>query len=262
MPKPIRTIIVDDEHYAREVIRHLLASKEDVEILAECSNGYEAVEAIVKLKPDLVFLDIQMPEMDGFQVVKQAEYFHRPYYIFATAYDSFALKAFEVNALDYLLKPFDDERFYTALTKAKNQISQEAFGLIGEKLSGLIDYAQASAKPTVQYLSKIPIKETGRIYFVDTAAIDWIEAADQYIQLHVGSKKHLIRERMNEMERQLDPRLFCRIHRSTMVNLHQIKELQPFFKGDYLVILKDGTSLKLTRSRKEAFQKAFGITLG
>lgn len=260
-PTKLRTILVDDEHYAREVIRHLLAQDQEVELLAECTNGYEAVEAIVKFKPDVVFLDIQMPEMDGFQVIKQAEYFHRPYYIFATAYDSFALKAFEVNALDYLLKPFDDERFYRALAKAKGQLLQQEHTLKAEKLTGLLNYAEANARAVPNYVSRIPIKETGRIYFVETQQIDWVEAADQYVQLHVGQKTHLLRESMNEMEQLLDPNQFFRIHRSTIVKLNQIQELQPFFKGDYVVILKDGTQLKLTRSRKDAFQKVFRVDL-
>jgi len=260
-PTKLRAIIVDDEHYAREVIRHLLLQDHEVELLAECTNGYEAVEAIVKFKPDLVFLDIQMPEMDGFQVIKQAAYFHQPYYIFATAYDAFALKAFEVNALDYLLKPFDDDRFYRALAKAKEQLLQQQNHLKSTELSDLIDYAQTNAKPITQYLSRIPIKEIGRIYFVETDQIDWIEAADQYVQLHIGKETHLLRESMNEMERQLDPSQFFRIHRSSIVKLTQIKELQPFFKGDYLVILKDGTSLKLTRSRRAAFQQVFKVVL-
>ncbi|MGB0522975.1 MAG: LytR/AlgR family response regulator transcription factor [Flammeovirgaceae bacterium] len=261
MSKLVKVVIVDDEHYAREVVRHLLERDATISILAECANGYEAVEAIVKLKPDLVFLDIQMPEMDGFQVIKQVEHFCRPYYIFATAYDSFALQAFDVNALDYLLKPFDDERFYRALHKAKAQIFQQGVDEIGEKLSGLIEYAQANSKSVGQYLSRIPIKEKGRIRFIQTAYIDWVEAADQYVQIHVGPEKHVIRESMNTLETQLDPKLFFRIHRSSIVNLNRIQELQPYFKGDYMVILQDGTQLKLTRTRKEAFQRAFGIEL-
>lgn len=259
--KTIRAIIVDDEHYAREVIRHLLKKDQDIELLEECTNGYEAVEAIVRHRPDLVFLDIQMPEMDGFQVIRQAEHFYRPYYIFATAYDSFALKAFDVNALDYLLKPFDDERFFQALQKAKALIHQQETSNIGDKIAGVIEFTQANKKPIQRFASKIPIRETGRIYFIQTETIDWIEAADQYVQIHCGDKSFLLRESMNEMEQQLNPQLFFRIHRSTIINLTRIQELQPFFKGDYIVVLQDGTQLKLTRSRKEAFQEALGIDI-
>jgi two-component system, LytTR family, response regulator len=245
----VRTMIVDDEPLARERLRKFLASEADVELVAEAGNGREAVTLIREHKPDLVFLDVQMPELDGFGVLAELDSAARPAVIFVTAYDKFALKAFEVHAIDYLLKPFDKERFQTALHRAIQQLTRKEPSTIHEQLSALL----TELRPQTQS-DRIAVKTDGRVIFVKTADVDWIEAADNYVSLHVGKDSHLLRETMTTIESRL-PKQFLRISRSTIVNTERIKELQPLFHGEYAVFLRDGTKLTLSRSYRDRLQQ-------
>jgi two-component system LytT family response regulator len=256
--KKIKTLIVDDEPLARRNLRVLLKDDPEIEIIGECGSGHEALRIIQTKPPDLLFLDIQMPEMDGFDVLKGIDHEHLPAIIFVTAFDQYALKAFEVHALDYLLKPFNDARFEKALEQAKSQIEQREINNLSRKLFALLedreDASQANAPSPPALLARVMIKSASRVFFLKVDEIDWIEADDYYVKLHTGRKSHLLRETMNELEAKLDAAKFLRIHRSTIVNIDRIKELSPLFNGDYAVILQDGTELKLSRSRREHAQ--------
>lgn len=256
--KKIRTVIVDDEPLARQNLRALLKDDREVEIIAECGSGQEAVRVIQSEPPDLLFLDIQMPEMSGFDVLTKIDAARIPAIIFVTAFDQYALKAFEVHALDYLLKPFADARFEQALRQAKAQIEQREINNLSRKLFALLEDREAvsrAAQPErASYLTRMMIKSASRVFFLKTDEIDWIGADDYYVKLHVGRKVHMLRETMNELETKLDPEKFLRIHRSTIVNIDRIKEMHPHFNGDYIILLHDGTELKLSRSRREQAQ--------
>lgn len=258
--KAIRAMIVDDEPLARASIRLLLETDSEVEVIAEAGSGAEAVELIAGHAPDLLFLDIQMPGMNGFDVLEKVDTARIPAIIFVTAFDQYALRAFEVHALDYLLKPFDDVRFEKALRQAKAQIEQREINKLSQKLFALLEdreerHAATEPRPDrSKYLTRLMIKSASRIFFLKADEIDWISAEDYYVKLHVGRKSHLLRETMNELETKLDPEKFLRIHRSSIVNLDRIKEMHAHFNGDYVVILHDGTELKLSRSRREQLQ--------
>lgn len=243
----IRTLIVDDEPLGRERIRTLLSDDAEIEVVGECSDGKQAVAAIERTRPDLVYLDVQMPEMDGFAVLDAITGERMPAIIFVTAYDRYAVQAFEVHALDYLLKSFDRERFQAALRRAKEQIRGSREGFWNERLTGLLEDLQARQKR----LTRLVIRSAGRIFFLRVEEIDWLEAADNYVRIHVGRESHLMRETLQSLEGRLDPSRFLRIHRSTMVNLDRIQELQPLFHGDYVVKLLDGTELSLSRNYRE-----------
>ncbi|HEX8286737.1 MAG TPA: LytTR family DNA-binding domain-containing protein [Pyrinomonadaceae bacterium] len=242
----IKTIIVDDVELARERIKILLDDAE-IEIVAECENGREAIETIRNLKPDLVFLDVQMPKIGGFDVIETIGAQQMPTVIFVTAYDEFALRAFEVNAIDYLLKPFDEERLAKAVARAKREIEREKPSEIEDKLRKLLK----EVKTEPQYLKRIPVKSARGTTLILTEEIDWIAAAGHYLELHAGRETHLIREKLSQLEMKLDPQVFMRIHRSTIVNLDRVKSLHPLFNGDQLVILKDGKELNLSRTYYE-----------
>jgi two-component system LytT family response regulator len=249
----IRTMIVDDEPLARRGIRAQLKEEKDIEIVSECRNGSEAVAAIEKQSPDLVFLDVQMPELDGFGVLDAVGVEHMPAVIFVTAYDRYALRAFEVHALDYLLKPFDDERFGKAVQRARRQIERKSIDDLSSRLQGLLDDLQSARK----YVERLVVKSPGRIFFLSVAEIDCIEAADNYVRLHAGRESHLLRETMSSLEKKLDPAQFLRVHRSRIVNLRKIKELQPLFRGEYDITLRDGTRVESGRGYRERIQKLF-----
>jgi two-component system LytT family response regulator len=249
----IRTVIVDDEPLARRGIRAQLKEEKDVEIISECRNGREAVEAIETQSPDLVFLDVQMPELDGFGVLDAVGVDRMPAVIFVTAYDRYALKAFEVHALDYLLKPFDDERFARAIQRVRRQIERQSIDDLSRRLQGLLDDMQSARK----YVERLVIKSSGRIFFLSVGEIDWIEAADNYVRLHAGRESHLLRETKNNLEKKLDPDQFLRVHRSRIVNIRKIKELQPLFRGEYDIRLQDGTRLESGRGYRDRIQKLF-----
>jgi two-component system LytT family response regulator len=253
----IRTLIVDDEPLGRERIRTLLGNDEEIEVVGECADGKQAVAAIERAGPDLVYLDVQMPEMDGFAVLDAIAGEHMPVIIFVTAYDRYAVKAFEVHALDYLLKSFDRERFHAALRRAKEEIARSQEGLWNERLRGLLEDLQSRQKR----LTRLVVRSAGRIFFLRVEEIDWLEAADNYVRIHVGRESHLVRETLQSLEDRLDPSRFLRIHRSTLVNLDRIRELHPLFHGDYVVKLVDGTELSLSRNYREKLAGPLGQLL-
>ena len=253
-PAKIRTLIVDDEPLARERVRRLLEQEPDLEIVGECGDGYEALQAIQKTLPDLVFLDIQMPELDGFGLLSRLDPARLPAIIFVTAFDQFALRAFEVHALDYLLKPFDRERLQAAVQRARQWIQRNQTGELDLRLSALL----ADLKGVSQTPDRLAVKSGGRVLLLRVEDIDWVEAADNYVNLHVGKESHLLRETMNALESRLAPERFLRISRSTTVNLDRIKELQPLFHGDYAVILLDGVRLTLSRGHREKLSLLLG----
>jgi two-component system LytT family response regulator len=255
--KKLKALIVDDEPLARRSIRLLLKEDPEIELVGECGSGAEALKIIQKQALDLLFLDIQMPEMSGFDVLERIDAAKIPAIIFVTAFDQYAIRAFEVHALDYLLKPFDDARFEKALRQAKTQIEQREINQLSKRLVRLLEDRDAlpgKARPH-GFLSRMMIKTASRVFFLKVDEIDWIEAADYYVKLHVGRKSHLLRETMSDMEAKLDPEQFIRIHRSAIVNLDRVKEMHTHFNGEYLVILQDGTELKLSRSRREQLQQ-------
>lgn len=267
MPGKIKVLIVDDEPLARDKIRGMLKGKEDIEIVGEAGNGKEAVSAIRKHEPDLLFLDVQMPEMDGFGVLQTIGPSLLPMVVFVTAYDRYALQAFEVYALDYLLKPFDRERFEKALARARTQLDQEKRKDLTQGLQALMDelsrirQGAPAAKPGPKYLERLAIKASGRIFFLRTQEIDYIESEGNYVRVHAGKESHLIREAMSVLETQLDPKKFLRIHRCTIVNVDRIQELQPWFHGEYRVILRNGVQLTLSRSYREKLREFLGKNL-
>jgi two-component system LytT family response regulator len=253
----IRTLIVDDEPLARQRLRHLLEADPDIAIVGECGDGQQAVADLQALRPELVFLDVQMPVLDGFGVLQALSGTPSPVVIFVTAHDRYALKAFEVHALDYLLKPFDKSRFGMALERAKIQVRQGNAVAVNERLQELLQTVHGRSHAPERLL----IKSDGRIYFVRVEDIDWIEAAGNYVRLHVGKEDHLLREALSALERKLDPARFVRIHRSTIVNLERIRELQPAFHGDFVIILRDGTELTLSRGCREKLEESLGHAL-
>jgi len=265
MSTKIKTLIVDDEPLARRNLRLLLAKDPQIEVLDECRNGREAVKAINAQSPDLIFLDIQMPEMDGFDVLAQVGPEQIQAIIFVTAFDQYALKAFDVHALDYLLKPFDDERFAHALARAKAQIEAREINRLSKRLLALLEERESERKAPAQqssYLTRVMIKAAGRVVLLKVDDIDFIEADGNYAKLHVARKAHLLREKMNDLEGKLDPERFVRIHRSVIVNLDRIKEMHPHFNGDYIVVLEDGRQLRLSRTRREQLEAKLKISHG
>jgi two-component system, LytTR family, response regulator len=238
-PGKIRTAIVDDEPLARSNLSTLLRLDPEIEIVSECGSGVDAPQEIRRAKPDLLFLDVQMPECDGFDVLELLGKDVPAAVVFVTAYDQYALRAFEAGALDYLLKPFDDARFGLAVNRAKQKI--------------------ARGKDQPKKLEFLTIKSAGQVAFVSLPEIDWIEAADYYAGLHVGGRTHLLRRSIAELEQELDPALFCRIHRSTIVNLHRVRGLTLDEDGDYTVLLESGTSLRLSRRYRKQLQSRLGI---
>ena len=263
MSEKIRTLIVDDEPLARRNLRVLLEKDPQIEIIEECRNGREAVKAINALSPDLIFLDIQMPEMDGFDVLAHVGPEHIQAIIFVTAFDQYALKAFDVHALDYLLKPFDDERFAHALRRAKAQIEAQEINRLSKRLLALLEERESELKVDQKsYLTRLMIKDSGRVRLLKVDDIDFVEADGNYAKLHVGRGTHLLREKMNDLEGRLDPARFVRIHRSIIVNLDRIKEMHPHFNGDYIVVLEDGRQLKMSRTRREHLEARLKINHG
>jgi two-component system LytT family response regulator len=252
--RKIRAVIVDDEPLARRRIRRMLAADTEIEIIEDCSNGREAIKAIGKQTPDLVFLDVQMPEVDGFAVLQAISPEKMPLVIFVTAFDRYAIKAFEVYALDYLLKPFDRQRFEKSLQRAKSRLMSERAGDLGQRALSLLEELKARSS----HIERLVIKSGGRAFFLKIDEIDWIEAEGKYVRLHVGKESYLLREAISSLEAQLDPKRFPRIHRSSIVNIERIRELQPWFHNEYRVILRDGTELMLSRS----FRKKLGELLG
>jgi two-component system LytT family response regulator len=266
----VRVLIVDDEPIARRRMRRLLRLEDDVEVIDDVGSGREAVEAIRRDRPDLVLLDVQMPDLDGFGVVDALGVDQMPPTIFVTAFNEYAVRAFDVHAIDYLLKPFDTDRFRSAFVRARVHLEQRSSAEQGRKIRALLEQVlgqgavdhveQASAvqgaaplsvPPRHRYVDRLMVKHDGRVFFVKVTDVDWFEAAGNYVRIHTGKVSHLIRETMQRVETQLDPAMFVRIHRAVIVNLDRIRELQPWFAGDYVVILRDGRQLKLSRTYRE-----------
>ena len=250
----IRVLLVDDEPLAREMLREMLHNDPQVVIVGESCNGREALAAIRAHSPDVLFLDVQMPELGGFEVLDSLGKGQIPYVIFVTAYDQYAVRAFEVHALDYLLKPFDQERFNVAWQRARVQIMRDRTSGMDQRIVSLLEEMKAGKK----YLERLVIKANGRIYFLEANEIDWIEAEGNYVSVHSAKKSHLLRETISSLESQLDPKKFVRIHRSSIVRIDQIQELQPWFHGEYRIILHDGTQLTLSRNHRDKLQEALG----
>jgi two-component system, LytTR family, response regulator len=256
----IRAIIVDDEKPARRRLRELLEKRPEIGIVAECSNGAEAVRQIRALQPDLLLLDIQMPGLDGFGVADAIGAAQMPATIFVTAYDQYALKAFEVSALDYLLKPFSDERFERSLARVLSFVRTHRREELNHRILSLLDQIQPKQNTSAP-LDCLMIKDGGRVHFLRVEEIDWIEAAGVYVQVHTAGKTWLHRISLGELEAKLDARWFLRIHRSTIVNWQRIRELHPHSHGDFLVVLHDGTELKLSRSYRQKVEANLGQSL-
>lgn len=240
----IRTLVADDEPLGRSLVRQLLAADPDIQIIGESTNGAETLAAIQKELPDLLFLDVEMPALNGFEVLAQLQPNQLPVVIFVTAFDSFALKAFEAHALDYLLKPLTEERFVEALRHAKTHLSGREKDEIRERLTAL---TRELSKPS-QYISRLAVECDGRVIFLKSDEIDWIEADGNYLRFHAQMKNYFLRGRISELEKKLAPEQFFRIHRSTIVNLDQVKEFQPLFKGEGVVLMKDGSRLAVSRN--------------
>jgi two-component system, LytTR family, response regulator len=256
----IRAIIVDDEKPARRRLRELLEKQSEITVVAECVNGEAAVEKIRSIKPELLFLDIQMPGLGGFGVVDEIGAAHMPATIFVTAYDQYALKAFEVCALDYLLKPFSDERFERRLARVLSFVRTQRREEMNQRIASLLERVQHEQSESAS-LDCLMVKNGKRILYLRVEEIDWIEAAGVYVQVHVAGKTWLHRISLGELESKLDPRQFLRIHRSTVVNRRRVRELHPHSHGDFLVLLHDGTELKLSRGYRQRVEVSLGQSL-
>jgi two-component system, LytTR family, response regulator len=251
MKDRIRAIIVDDEPLAREGVRLHLESEPDIDVIGEAGNGEEAVSLIETVRPDLLFLDVQMPGLDGFGVLEALGAAHMPVTIFTTAYDQFAMRAFDAHAIDYVLKPYDPERFRKAIERARMHLAGRRRAQMDDRLDSLLDELHTRN----QFLERLVVRSGGRILILRVADVDWVEAASNYVRLHAGGKEYLLRETMTALEAKLDPADFVRIHRSTIVRVDRIRELEPLFQGDFVVILEDGTRLTSSRGYREKLQE-------
>ena len=240
----IRALIADDEALARRRLRQFIAEVPDIEVVGECEDGRRAVALVRSAAPDLLFLDVQMPLLDGFGVIREVGAGSVPAVIFVTAFDQFALRAFDAHALDYLLKPFGRERFMQAVGRARRQIGDAN---VRVRLDSLI--GELSERP--RYAARLAVKARGRTVVLLTDEIDWVGAADNYLELHAGQNSYVVRETMGQLQSKLDPRKFVRIHRSTLVNVERVKELHPLFAGDQVVVLHDGTKLQISRTHRQ-----------
>jgi len=259
VPERLRVLIVDDEPLARQRIEDLLAKKDSIDIVGAASNGSDAVEMIRRLSPDLVFLDVQMPGMSGLDVVDTIGPEQMPAAIFTTAYDKFALKAFDRAAVDYLMKPFDDERFSQALRRARKTIELQEVGRMTRRLAALLEEERAPKSAKAKFLERIPVEMRGQVRVVPVDKIDYISASGPYAELHVGDRTYAVRERMQTLEERLDPAIFMRVHRSAIVRLDRIDTLLRSSGGDYAVRLKDGTELSVSRARREELEQRLGV---
>lgn len=243
----IRVLVVDDEIHARQGLQALLASEADIEVVGDAGNCEQAVTGIHKLQPDLVFLDIEMPDFDGFEVIRKIGPDKMPLVIFVTAFDEYAVSAFEASAVDYLLKPFTDERFQAAVRRAREVLHSKGDRLLAHRLRHLLETTEMPSAS----IERFTVRNGDRLEVFRVDEIDWIEAEEYYVKLHIGQKEHLIRQTMNAMQDQLPTNRFARIHRSTIVNLDRITAIEPLFQGNHEVILNDGTRLRMSRRRKD-----------
>jgi two-component system LytT family response regulator len=259
LDRALTACIVDDEELARRGVRSRLGPHDDIEVVAECESGREAVKALEEHDLDLVFLDVQMPGLDGFDVIEAVGPGSMPVTIFVTAYDEYALRAFDVHALDYLLKPLDEERFAEALRRARERIAEQEAGQFGERLATLVsDLDDDALGGDEASTDRFVVKSGGRVRFVKTKDIEWVEAAGDYVRLHTPERTHLLRKTMKEMEQDLDPSQFLRIHRSTIVNVDCLQEMRPYgSNNEYVAVLTDGTERKLSRTYRDAVDDFF-----
>jgi len=251
----IRAIIVDDEELGRRGVRARLAGAPDVEIVAECATGAAAIESIAALSPDLLFLDVEMPELDGFGVIEALASRELPYLVFVTAHDRFAARAFDVHAVDYVLKPIDDERFARTMVRVRKALAADALARdpgFDRRVRAAVDEARRLTPAAPQRCERIAVRNGGRVQLLAVDEIDWVEAAGDYVTLHAGKREHLLRETMGSIERRLDPDRFARIHRSTIVRIDRVAELTATDNGDYVVVLRGGKELKLSRGYRHA----------
>jgi len=251
MTPTIRVIIADDEALARKKLRILLASEPGVHIVAECRDGRQTLDALKDYKPDLLLLDVQMPDADGFQVLKAIPEEEVPVVIFTTAFDHYAIRAFEAHAMDYLLKPFDQERLHQAIERTRSELLKTHDHELTHKILNLL----SNVKETRPVDRRLVVKAGGRVIFLDLDDIDWVEAAANYVKLNVGKESYLLREAISRLAERLDPSQFVRIHRSTIVNVQKIKELQPCNSGEYIVVLKSGKELSCSRGHRAGLQQ-------
>ena len=245
----IRALVVDDEPLARDAVRLALEREPDVTVVAECGDGAAAVHAIQAHEPDLVFLDVQMPGLDGFDVIGQIGVDRMPGVVFVTAYDAYALRAFEVHALDYVLKPFDDTRFADVLAHARRRLAETQDGATARALAALL--RDDPARGAAGYARRVLVEDDERLRFLPVETIDYLEADGNYVRIHAGAEAHRIRATLAGLVDRLDPRQFIRIHRSTVVNVNRIREVQPWFGGDYVALLGDGRKLKVSRRYRD-----------
>lgn len=245
----MRVLIVDDEPLARRLVRVLLEGDPEVVVVGECS-GSDAAVTVTSQRPDVLFLDVHMPEVDGFDVLEALAPGPAPVVVFVTAYADHALRAFEVHALDYLLKPIDDARFAEALARAKEQVRARRRGEIDERLNDFL-------RERSRYARRFLVRTRDKTLVVNAGEIDWIEAADYYVSIHAGNASHLLRETMAEIEARLDPKQFFRVHRSAIVNVERVREIHPLFRGDCELLLGDGTKVRLSRTRRAEFERLF-----
>jgi two-component system LytT family response regulator len=251
-------MVIDDEPLARSRLRELLDRERDIDVVGEAGSGGEAIAAIGRLRPDLVFLDVQMPERNGFEVLAALEH-APPAVVFVTAYDAYALRAFDVHALDYLLKPFDRHRFARALDRARAVLERRrADGTLDERIAALLAELAPGRRAAPAMLERIAVKRDGRVRLVPVADIDYVEAAGNYLRVYVGNERHVLRETLSAFAAKLDPARFVRIHRSTIVNIDRVRELEPYFHGDYIVRLADGRRLTLSRTYREHLRARLG----
>lgn len=253
-PSAIRIIVADDERLARQKLLLLLNLEAKVQVVAECQDGRQTVSAIRNLRPDLLLLDIQMPELDGFEVLGKILPEEMPVVIFVSAYDQYAIRAFEANALDYLLKPFDQERLHHAIEKARSELSKTRDSEITHRILTMLSQIAPVPIPALQRDDRLVIKVNGRVVFLDLDSIDWVEAAANYVRLNVGKESYLLRETLGGISERLDANKFVRIHRSTIVNVKKIRELVPVNSGEYVVILKNGKELSCSRGYRAELQ--------
>ena len=259
MTGPIRALIVDDEPAARDTIRALLAEDPGVTVVGECGDGRSALDMMRAATPQLVFLDVQMPEMDGFAMLRHLEPSELPVLVFTTAYDQYALQAFEAHALDYLLKPFDDDRFREALRRAKERVRQGTMDAVSRQLRDLLDGSpDAPEDARDRYLTRLVVRAGERTIVLAVRDIDWVEADGDAVRIHAARAEYVLRETMKDLERRLDPSRLVRIHRSTIVNVDRIRELQPYYRGEVVVVLLDGTRLKVSRACRARLEALLG----
>jgi two-component system, LytTR family, response regulator len=261
----LRVLLVDDNPFARDTLRNLLSAEPGVEVIGECADGAEALEALQREAPDLLFLDVDMPQLDGFGVLEAVGDAQAPVVVFVTAHEHYAIRAFEENALDYLVKPVHRERFRQALERARREVEERGGEVYSERIRAMLEGLREDQKGLERLLSgaqphleRLLVKAGDRVVLLATPEIDWVEAEGNYVRLHAGRGGWLIREKISTLEERLDPDTFMRVHRSTIVNLHRVAELRPLPSGDFVVLLKDGTELKLSRGYRQKLAERVG----